>query len=91
MLRISAATARMADVNTAATGYRDSLAAVRTRERAGLANLIELEDARRTSMAADAAVVALEHEAVSAWINLYRAIGGGWDGRLDSGTARVQP
>ena len=91
MLRISAATERMADINTAATGYRDSLAAVRTRERAGLANLIELEDARRTSMAADAAVVALEHEAVSAWINLYRAIGGGWDGRLDSGTARVQP
>ena len=57
----------------------------RTRQRAGLGSLIELEDARRTSFAADGAVAALEYEGVGAWIALYRAVGGGWDGNLDPG------
>lgn len=71
---------RQTDVQTAAKGYRDSLAGAQARQRAGLGSLIELEDARRTSLAADAGLAALEQERVVAWISLYRALGGGWDG-----------
>lgn len=71
---------RRADVRAAALGYREALAGAQSRQRAGLGSLIELEDARRTSLAADAAETALDHEWLVAWINLYRALGGGWDG-----------
>lgn len=91
LVNLDAVAARRADVEAAAAGYRENLAAVRTRERAGLASLIEFEDARRTSLAADAAVAALEYEGVGAWITLYRAIGGGWDGTLDPASARAAP
>ena len=62
----------------AATGYRAHFAATQARHRAGLASLVELEDARRIALAADNAVLALEQERVGTWINLYRALGGGW-------------
>ena len=91
MVRLASVAERMKDTTAAAAGYRESLEGARTRQRAGLASLIELEDARRTSYAADAAVVALEYEGVSAWISLYRAAGGGWDGTLATNTARSKP
>jgi outer membrane protein TolC len=43
-----------------------------------LASLVELEDARRALLAAQSALVSLERERRSAWIALYRALGGGW-------------
>ena len=83
MVRLAGVATRMNDTRSAAAGYRESLEAARARQRAGLASLIELEEARRTSLAADGAVAALEYEGVAAWITLYRAVGGGWDGSLD--------
>ena len=83
MVRLAGVAARMGDTRAAAAGYRESLEAARTRQRAGLGSLIELEDARRTAYAADGAVVALDYEGVAAWITLYRAVGGGWDGSLE--------
>ena len=34
---------------------------------------------RRTLLAAQTTLVALQHERQSAWVSLYRAAGGGWD------------
>ena len=85
MVRLAGVAARTDNTRAAAAGYRESLEGARTRQRAGLGSLIELEDARRTSFAADGAVAALEYEGVGAWIALYRAVGGGWDGNLDPG------
>jgi len=48
------------------------------RFKANLANLFELEEARRAYLQAQNNVLALENERVLAWISLYRAIGGGW-------------
>ncbi len=62
----------------AANGYRAFFTATQARHKAGLASLVELEDARRTLLNADNSVLALEQERVGAWINLYRAAGGGW-------------
>jgi len=78
LVRLASVQARDADVRAAARGYAVALEAASARQRTGLGNLLEQEDARRTALAAQAAVTALEHERVAAWIALYRAVGGGW-------------
>ena len=62
----------------AAEGYSASFAGTEARYKAGLASLVELEDARRTLLAAQSAVVSLELQRRYAWVALYRALGGGW-------------
>ncbi len=84
MVRLTGAATRISETRIAAAGYRENLDGVRARQRAGLASLIELEEVRRASLAAEANVAALDHEGVAAWIALYRAAGGGWDGALDA-------
>ena len=66
------------DTRVAMQGYSASFAGTQARYTAGLASLVELEDARRTLLAAQSAFVSLERERRSAWIALYRALGGGW-------------
>jgi outer membrane protein, multidrug efflux system len=69
---------RVADASTAEAGYRAWQDGTEARYKAGLASLAELEDARRTRLAAADALVALRLERIQAWIDLYRAAGGGW-------------
>lgn len=84
LVRLQSTAERNASAQTAAEGYRASFAATEARWRGGLASLVELEDARRTLLAADSALVALQQERMAAWIALYRAAGGGWG--ADAGT-----
>jgi len=91
LVKLAGAATRLGDTRAAASGYRESLEGARTRQRAGLGSLIEVEDARRISFAADGAVAALDYEGVSAWIALYRAVGGGWDGKTDLAQTRAKP
>lgn len=62
----------------AANGFGRSFAATEASYQAGTASLFELEDARRSMVAAQSAKIELHRERVSAWIALYRALGGGW-------------
>ena len=80
LVRLSSAEERFNDVQTSAAGYRAALQAVQERQRSGLSSLVELEEVRRSALSAEFAQLALEQERVSAWIALYRAIGGGWEG-----------
>jgi NodT family efflux transporter outer membrane factor (OMF) lipoprotein len=79
LVRLSSATERFGDVETAVTGHRAALQAALDRQRNGLASLVELEVVRRAALSAESGQAALEQERVSAWIALYRATGGGWD------------
>lgn len=79
LVQLASTGARGADAERAAAGYQRSFEATEARWRAGLASLVELEDARRTALAAQTALAALRHERMAAWIALYRAAGGGWD------------
>lgn len=79
LVQLASTRARGADAERAAAGYRRSFEATEARWRAGLASLVELEDARRTALGAETALAALQHERLAAWIALYRAAGGGWD------------
>lgn len=69
---------RAGDARTALEGYRSAFVATEDRYKNGMASLLELEDARRTRLAAENAMVSLQRERSAAWIALYRAAGGGW-------------
>jgi multidrug efflux system outer membrane protein len=78
LVNLAATQARGVNARTAVDGYRASFKATEDRYRGGLASLVELEDARRTALAAETNLVTLERERKAAWIALYRAVGGGW-------------
>jgi multidrug efflux system outer membrane protein len=79
LVRLASAAERATEAEAAARGYRANLAAAQSMLRAGLGSALDLEEARRPSLAADAAVAALAQERLAAWIALYRAVGGGWE------------
>lgn len=65
--------------HTALDGYRRAFAAFDSRYQNGLASLLELEESRRSRLAAENTMVNLERERNAAWVALYRAVGGGWN------------
>ena len=69
---------RSADAQVATEGFAASFRATEARFKGGLASLYELEDARRSALQAEIALTDLKRERVTAWITLYRALGGGW-------------
>ena len=69
---------RSTSAQTATDGFESSYRATEARFKGGLASLFELEDARRTALQAQSALIELRRERVAAWIALYRALGGGW-------------
>lgn len=90
LVRLQSTAERNTSARTAADGYRISFDATEARWRGGLASLVELEDSRRTALAAQNALLALQHERQSAWIALYRAAGGGWDATAPEMAATAQ-
>jgi NodT family efflux transporter outer membrane factor (OMF) lipoprotein len=70
---------RSGDAEVATEGFAASYKAAQARYAGGLASLFELEDARRTAVQAQGALIDLQRERVIAWIALYRALGGGWN------------
>jgi len=71
--------ARSADAALALDGYAKTLEGARLRYEQGMASLVELEEARRLTLAAESALAALQLDRQRAWVALYRAAGGGWD------------
>ncbi|MES2261554.1 MAG: efflux transporter outer membrane subunit [Pseudomonadota bacterium] len=84
LLTLNSTAERATDAQTALSGYRTAFTATEDRYKNGLASLLELEDARRTRLAAENAVVGLQQERNAAWIALYRAAGGGWSASADT-------
>lgn len=78
LVQLASTGARSDDAQVAAAGFEASFRAAEVRQQGGLASLFELEDARRTAVAANEALIDLQRERVAAWIALYRAAGGGW-------------
>ena len=78
LVNLRSAVGRADDAQTALDGYRYAFTATEELYKNGLTSLFELEDARRTRLAAENALVTLQRERNGAWIALYRAAGGGW-------------
>jgi multidrug efflux system outer membrane protein len=81
LINLQSTADREGQAQTAATGFADSFKATEARYRAGLASLFELEDARRTAVQAQSALIDLQRERSLAWVSLYRALGGGWSAK----------
>ncbi|MFI5443803.1 efflux transporter outer membrane subunit [Polaromonas sp. UC242_47] len=88
LVNLQSTAARSDDARTAEQGYRAAFAGIQALYQNGLASLIELEDSRRSQLAAETALLSLQRERASAWVALYRAMGGGWTPALDSAAAR---
>lgn len=78
LVQLESTALRNEDARVASEGYRAFFNATQSRYQNGMASLVELEDARRTALAAEMALLTLQRERVAAWIALYRAAGGGW-------------
>jgi outer membrane protein, multidrug efflux system len=78
LLRIALTTDKQADTDIAAKGYKEALNAAQSKWQVGIGNLLELEEARRQSLAADVELGILKRDQLLAWVGLYRAVGGGW-------------
>jgi NodT family efflux transporter outer membrane factor (OMF) lipoprotein len=78
LVALQATAARQSDVDAAALDFLASLRATEARSRGGLASQFDLETARRNAVLAQSTVIELQRERVTAWIALYRALGGGW-------------
>lgn len=83
LVNLQSTAARSEDARVAAEGYRASFAGTEALYKNGLASLLDLEDSRRTQLAAETAVLNLQRERASAWVALYRAMGGGWTRELE--------
>ena len=69
---------RSTDAQIATEGFATSFRATEARFKGGLASLFELKNARRSALQAQVALIDLQRERSTAWITLYRALGGGW-------------
>lgn len=91
LLTLQGTADRSADAQVAAENFEVSTRATEARYRSGFGTLFELEDARRSALIAQNALIDLRRERIAAWIALYRALGGGWSGsdpaRLASATS----
>lgn len=78
LVELNSTAARQADAAVATQGFVRALQAATDRHRAGLGSLLELEDVRRSALAAELALAELSRDRLLAWVDLYRALGGGW-------------
>ena len=78
LVNLQSSTARQGDAEAAVDGYRAAFTGTEALYQGGLASLPQLEDARRSLLAAQIGRVALQQERKSAGVALYRALGGGW-------------
>ncbi|AEK63533.1 efflux transporter outer membrane subunit [Collimonas fungivorans] len=78
LVRLDAAARREDDAALAAKEYESYFRANDDKFKAGSGSLFELEDARRTFLSAQQTQISVQREHVTAWIALYKALGGGW-------------
>ena len=78
-MRLNAAHSRVREATQAQEAFDATLKIARARVRTGLGSQLDELEARRGTLSARSHVVQARQEQASAWIALYRALGGGWD------------
>jgi NodT family efflux transporter outer membrane factor (OMF) lipoprotein len=78
LVSLDSAARREADARAAAENSQRYYNAVEANWRSGGAGLLTLEEARRTAIAAEQALIALQRDRVLNWVSLYKALGGDW-------------
>ena len=78
LINLQSTAARNTDTQTAVDGYQASFSGTEALYKNGLASLVELEDSRRALLTAQTTLASLQLSRNTAWVSLYRAMGGGW-------------
>ncbi len=78
LVRIATITQREQYATQSATRYKSTLTAMEQKARLGSATLLNVEETRRVYLSSQQALLAVKQERASAWIALYKAVGGGW-------------
>ncbi len=78
LVTLAATDQREADALLAVQDFEATVQAAEARQRGGLGSLFDLENARRSVLAAHSALTELRRERAVAWTDLVRALGGGW-------------
>ena len=86
LVRLKVANDRLQLAQQVEQNYRQIMLISESRFEVGLANRMVLEDARRFSLQAQDSVAAMQREQLSAWIGLYKSLGGGWTRETQSDT-----
>lgn len=84
LINLQSTTARNTDTQTAVDGYQASFSGTEALYKSGLASLVELADSRRTLLTAQTTLASLQQSRNTAWVSLYRAMGGGWTPALNA-------
>jgi NodT family efflux transporter outer membrane factor (OMF) lipoprotein len=84
LVRLDVANTRLAAAQQSYAQFQSIHQITTARQAAGMANRLELEDAHRGELQAQEALTAVKRESVSAWIAVYKALGGGWDGKSEA-------
>lgn len=82
LVNLQSTAERGPQVSEAVAGYRAHLEGTQARHQAGLASLLELEEARRRMLAAEVSQAEWQIQVRAAHVSLYRAVGGGWSPAL---------
>lgn len=86
LVQLDKADKRTAQAEHAAAAYRSYLSGAEAERRAGTISLLTFEESRRQSLSAQIELIGQQRDRVTYWISLYKALGGGWDGRQTSVT-----
>lgn len=78
LVSLRSATQRAENALVAAEGYERAFIAMTLSYEEGVASLLDIEDARRSSLASQSALIDLRRDQLIAWVALYRSLGGGW-------------
>jgi outer membrane protein, multidrug efflux system len=82
LVRVDAARLRESESAAAHEALSSALQSTQARVKTGLGSQLELLEAQRNTLAVHAGVIQARQELAGAWVALYRAVGGGWDGEL---------
>ena len=78
LVRLDSTASRENDARRAVDNYDKALRSAESRWQVGSASQLELEEVRRMALSSHMQYVGIQRERVGSWINLYRAVGGGW-------------
>ena len=78
LVNLYSAQERNANTQHAVQGFEKAFQAANAKYRVGMGSMLELESARRNLNTARQGQSALQQQLETAWVALYRALGGGW-------------
>nr|WP_321461917.1 efflux transporter outer membrane subunit [uncultured Cohaesibacter sp.] len=84
LVHVNSTRLRMGDAKDAAENYRSYFDAIDINWKAGNASLLDREEARRSALSAEVTLIEIRRDATRYWIELYKALGGGWQAASDS-------